>query len=394
MLYEDKLKFEEELLNRFYNTPINLSEFREFAKADAPILTTTTGFFNPVYGASAYMQLNQSSVLFNALPKFAYQRAGFRARTTRVKNSGVGIGENSLIPDSVKPEKVQVNVGIKEMAMSIEVSQRQLLLSDSKDDVSFDLALELEMVRRDFAYAIDKDINENVTNLASNNIESIDRVVSSYSEVSNCGDLQANDADIYGLNRDAGPTWADAYVNHNNGTTRTISEGIVTDLIHKTLAAGANPSTQIWYTGADTWEQLTRIFQTQIRYSQPSDYKAGTSPATSGEAKGLNFGVELGTLYGRPVYVAPTGKVAASGSEGDGPAISNLYLLDIGTDPIYNEPYLGIKVLMPPMLAQTRLENYPAHGKLGTKILLYAAMELECKRFNIQGKARDLAAAY
>ncbi|MFH7835149.1 MAG: hypothetical protein QXL51_00960 [Candidatus Aenigmatarchaeota archaeon] len=367
-----------------------LEEVKAMAKADAPILSNTTGFFNAVYGAQVFQQLNTSSTLFGVLPKFPYQRSGFRAQTTRFVDSGVGAAENATIGtggiETVKPTLVQVNVGIKEQAVAFEFSQRMKLLANTKDDAAFDVANILEAAKQSFIYAIDTDMNQNVTTTASANIESIDRVVSSYSEVHNCTDVDSNDADIYGLDRDMGASWADAYVSHNSATNRPISDAIVRELIANTVKAGANPSTQIWYTGTDTYEQLVSLYQTQMRYAGPEIFKARTN-VNDGEAGGINFGMEMGTLYGRPIYVAPAGKVAASGGAGK---ISNLYLLDIGIDPVYNEPKLGIKVLQAPITIQTNMENYPAHQKLGNKYLLYSAMELECKRFNIQGKARDL----
>jgi len=376
---------------RLYNEMINKNyggvsrspeELKALYKTDAPVLSSTTGFWNTVYGASVLQQLNTSSSLFNLLPKFPYQRGGYRAQTTRFKDSGIGVAENAAIPDSVKPTQAAVAVPIKEHALVIEYSERMRLLANTKDDVGFDVAATLERAKQSFAYAIDADLNTDVTTLASSNIESIDRVVSSYAEVTNCSDLTAGDADIYTMDRDAAATWYDAYVSHNSGTARELTDGIVRDLISNSVSAGANPSTQVWYSGVDTYNKLLSLYESQIRYAS-----AAFTPKTnvnSGEAGGINYGQEMATLYGRPVFVNPTSKVATNGT------IANLYLLDVGHDPVYGEPYLGIKVLQAPIVAETRMVNYPAHAKLGNEDIIYAAMELECKRFNIQAKARDL----
>jgi hypothetical protein len=268
--------------------------------------------------------------------------------------------------------------------MAIEYSYRMLLLSKTSDDVAMDVAQELEYGKNNFAYLMNVELNTDVTTLASTHMESIDRVVSSYAEVTNCTDLSANDADIYGIDRDAAASWADAYVNHNSGTVRALSKKIVSGLIEQTGRKGAIAADQFFYTGSDTWEQLTLLYDTQIRYTDPTPSQ-GVNPAEDGKGKGASFGKELGTLYGRPVIVAPAGEVVANGD------ISNLYLLSTQYDPIYREPALGIKVLQAPIMAESKLVEYPKHAKLGNEHLIYSAMELECKRFNIQGKARDLA---
>jgi len=388
MLGPENVRLLEEMIEQNYgNVPRSPAEIRDIAKTDAPILSTTTGYFNATFGASVFQQLNESAVLFGLLPKFAYKRSGFRAQTTRFKNSGIGVAENAAVPDSVKPTMAQITVGIKEQAITMEYSERQRLLAGTMDDVGFDVAQLLERAKQSFAYALDADMNVAMETLASNNIESIDRVCSSYAEITNCGET-AGDADIYGLDRDAAATYADAYVSHNSNTARALSDKIVRSLVSNTTLAGADPKTQFWYTGEDTYSNLCAMYGTQMRYVQPSDnpFRASTNPTQDGKGGGSNFGMEMATLYGRPIYVAPSDKVVKSGTS----VISNLYLLDIGYDAIYREPKLGVKVLQAPIIAETTLANYPAHAKLGNEHVLYSAMELECKRFNIQGKARDL----
>jgi hypothetical protein len=364
------------------------------AKADAPMLTTTdtNGLFNTQFGASIFRQLNESAVLFGALPQYAYSRNGYRAQTTRFLDSGAGQAQNASLPDTIKPTTATVTVGLNEDAITVEYSERlRLLATKSKDDAA-DLAALLDRAKGSFVYAIDADMNVAVsTALAGYNIESIDRVVSSYDELNSCS-VTAQYCDIYGLDRDGGATWADAVVDHNSGTTREIDDSVVQTLMQKTMANGADPKAQFWYTGTDTARQLRSLYQNQLRYNSPAENNpVGASVEDGGKAAGYNFGVEMGTLFGRPLYVAPSGKVAATGTSSP---LSNLYLLSTQFDSYYQEPALGIKVLQAPMIAQTMLSTYPAHQKLGNKFVLYAAMQLECKRFNIQGKARDLKAAF
>ena len=363
----------------------------DMMKADNPMTTAAPdgGRYNAVFGASLFQQLQTSSVLFGALAKFAYSRAGYRARTTRYliasgsTEKGVNVAENGAVPETGASDTVEVTVGIKEQAATIEVSERMRLLAMKNDDMAMDVAQELEYAKNNFMYKINEALNTDVTTLPTTNVESIDRIVSSYAEVTNCSDVTASDADIYGMDRDAAASWNDAYVDHNSGTARAISKKIVANLVDQTVRAGAQPNDQFWYTGSDTWAQLMLLYDSQIRYMDPGA-TGMTNPTGDGKGQGINLGKEMATLYGRPVYVAPAGSVVANGN------VSNLYLLSSQFDPVYKEPVLGMKVLQAPIIAQTTMVNYPIHAKLGNKYLIYSAMELHCNRFNVQGKARDL----
>jgi uncharacterized protein (UPF0254 family) len=365
----------------------------DMAKTDLPHTTSSPdgGRYNAVFGAALFQQLQTSSVLFGALPKFAYSRSGFRVRKSRYVTSAggseatVAVSENGAVPDSVASDTLEVTVGTKEQALAIEISERMRLLATKNDDIAMDVANELEYAKQNFMYLINAKLNEDVTTVASTSVESIDRVVSSYAEVANCtGDVHTNDADIYSQDRDAAASWCDAYVDHNSSTTRALSKKIVAGLVDQTVRAGAVPTDQFWYTGSDTWAQLMLLYDSQVRYVQP-EATGLTNPTADGKGQGINVGKEMATLYGRPVYIAPAGAVTANGD------ISNLYLLTGQYDPVYKEPVLGIKVLQAPIIAQTNLVNYPAHAKLGNEYLLYSSMELHCSRFKVQGKARDLA---
>ena len=386
---EGNLRLYNEVVEKFYGNAIA----SDMAKTDLPITTASPDAYryNVFYGAAVFQQLQTSSVLFGRLAKFPYGRNGYRARKTRYLTTSAGseyvpsTTENASIADTVSSNTVAITVEAQEVQQRINYSQKMLLLSKTNADVALDVANELSYAQSNFIYQINALLNDSIDNAVHTTaIETIDRVVSSYSEVTNCSDVGgANKAGIYSQDRDAAASWVDAYVDHNSDVARPISKKIVTGLMNQTLAAGADPNTQFWYTGSDTWQQLTLMYDSQIRYQEPAEH--GTFPTGDGKAVGAAMGKEVGTLYGRPVYVAPAGVAPTTGG-----TISNLYLLDDHYDPVYKEPLLGIKMLQAPMMVESRFENYPIHGKLGSTHALYAAMQLECKRFNIQGKARDL----
>ena len=88
----------EELQNSAYEG------LQDVNKADAPLLSNTTGSFNTVFGAEAWMQLNQKTNLFSVLPKKPFQQSGFRIETAYPGTLGTGgTAETAGLPDTIKP---------------------------------------------------------------------------------------------------------------------------------------------------------------------------------------------------------------------------------------------------------------------------------------------------
>ena len=52
-------------------------------KADAPIVTSTAGVFNAIYGAYAWAQLNLEANAFGILPKNPWDKSGWRLITAK-----------------------------------------------------------------------------------------------------------------------------------------------------------------------------------------------------------------------------------------------------------------------------------------------------------------------
>ena len=52
-------------------------------KADAPITTSTVGVFNAIYGAYAWAQLNLEANAFGILPKYPWDKSGWRVITAK-----------------------------------------------------------------------------------------------------------------------------------------------------------------------------------------------------------------------------------------------------------------------------------------------------------------------
>lgn len=353
-------------------------------KADAPVLTTTTGVFNPVFGAQAFSQLNMEGNAFAALPKYPWQKSGWRAITADAGSAADGgVSENGAIPDTIKPTFAEIEVSVGEVSHSFDISYSNELLANTGDDS----IAKMEALRTYFAALHAKRINEqllvDVDTAYSSGFESIDRVVSSNAEVSNLS-LDANDADIYGLDRDGGATWADAVVDDNSGTDRTFQLSLVEDTLATLEANGAR--TNIILTGSDTKWRIISQAQNSVRYRgilSSETVSLGVNGVSTEE--GMNFGVRVRAIYDIPL-------ISSQAVPKD--TISRIYLLDTTLQAETGVPRLGIAMLSPTLYFESGMSaanpNPFAIGRFGTEGLFYTAGQLVCTFFKAQGKIRDL----
>jgi len=86
-------------------------------KADAPITTSTAGVFNAIYGAYAWAQLNLEANAFGILPKYPWDKSGWRVITAKPvlnTNSGNtvlgGTAEGGTIAETIKPTLQEIDV--------------------------------------------------------------------------------------------------------------------------------------------------------------------------------------------------------------------------------------------------------------------------------------------
>ena len=56
----------------------------ELLKADAPMMSTTAGTYQAIYGRKVWSQLNQEFNAFSILPKRPWERSGWRVITERL----------------------------------------------------------------------------------------------------------------------------------------------------------------------------------------------------------------------------------------------------------------------------------------------------------------------
>lgn len=340
----------------------------EFQKADNPILSTTTGVYNPIFGAKVWSQLNQEQNVFALLPKAVWDKSGWRVITGRAAASGGGVAENATLPDTIKPTFLEVSTKPKIIAHTFNASEMETFLGAKDDGLGDVMKVLREEMAKHHAEMINKMLLADVNTTITNDIESIDRVVSSSTEETNC--LTAGDADIYGIDRSA-VTWADAYVDENADVDRTFTIDLLDTALTNVRKNGGIPKVII--TGYDTLERIHQALQAQQRFLD-SRTIVPTYNGVRG-VEGVEAGFTVASYQGIPII--PSKDVLQD-------TISRIYILD--TD------YLFFKVALPTMYFESGMSKKDPFGinYLGDEGLYRTMGELICTRFNVHGKIRDM----
>ena len=352
-------------------------------KADAPLISTTTGTYNPVFGAYAWSQLNYEANVFGLLPKYPWTRSGFRAKTARISTGCIdGVAENGAIPDCVKPTYAEQTPTLKSMAHPFSVSEVQdYLATESVDD---DYLGGVEYMRQDMAIEHKNQVNQalcrDVEDLASYRIESIDRICSSYAESALLS--AATDSDVYGDTlRSTSASWKDATCSHNSDVDRDLTDSVLRTHLNSVTANGGRPTVII--TGHDTYAAIQGLYLNQMRYDGTlgkGDFSVGVNGIQT--QTGMGFGVNVATLYGYPLIVSH-----------DCPqdTLSRIYTLDTSGGET-GEPRLGLKIAKPTQYFETGMKTGDPFGinRLGNEGMYRIMGELVCTFFKAQGKIRDL----
>lgn len=341
-------------------------EIMNVVKADDPLLTNTSGTFNDVYGAEVWNQLNEKAKTWGVLPKKPYKKAGFVIKTARGVTLGAGgVAENGAIPDTVKPTYEQGAITLKHVLHSYNSSMlKNLRAAVGNDDISID------QVREDIGQEHIRSINQmfhvDVSTLAGDNFESLDRICSSQADESNNAD--AGDADIYGFDR-SGSTNYDAYVDENAGTDRVLTKDQLRTAV-RTIEQNSGERPNVIITGFDTAGDLDALFESQGRMSVERVRTGVNGIQTDAGNDAL---IQVSTVLEIPVI---TDDAVVQDT------ISRIYLL--------NTDYVWFEVARPTRNIQTTENDIVLLDEVGIKGTFLTAGELKCVRFSAQGKIRDL----
>jgi len=379
----------------------------DIMKADAPILTTETGIYNPIYGAKVWSQLNLEANVFAMLPKAIWDHSGFRALKARAFVPGDagapswtvapgGLAEGSALPDTTKPGWVQLYSKPKVVGHTFNVAEMIQYLGAIDDSLGDVMRQMREYMGLHHAEHVNRMLTaEGVKSSAAqegNDIQTVDRMLSA--KVESDGTLKmadgstaphadSNDVYVNGTRIDRSDTanaWADAIISYsaNNPTLRSLTLDVIDDMFRRVWLAGGTP--KVIMTGYDTLKATQRLLQAQQRFVE---YR--TVVPTYGGVRGIegiSAGFIVATYNGVPII--PSKNCLIDQPAGTPAGISRFYMFD--TD------YMLMKVAKPTQYFEAGIStgNPFAINFIGDKGLYRTMTDLILTRFNVQAKARDL----
>lgn len=347
-------------------------------KADDPTLTSTTSYLTTTYGPILWNQINMEANAWGLMPKKPWDRRGWRLIKTRSATGG-GMAENATLPETDQPDLAVASAAPKTIAHNFDLSWQALLESRGQDDVVGDPMATYR------AYTADehaKDLNgylmQDCDTLAGDNIESIDRLTATTSEITGAS-YDAADEDIFGIDKSANAT-LEPYSDHNSDVDRALTIPILNALIRniRPYASDRSMKNHIFLTGHDTADKVAELLQAQQRFMD-----VNISPSTGVTRSGVSTreGVDGGfsVMQYRNVGIFETIDATQDGA-------SRFYGLDMG--------HTFIKVLAPTQYFQTGVESGDPFilDKLNEEGMYVTLAELNSTMFKSNGKVRDIIA--
>jgi len=338
------------------------------------------GWLEVTYGRKAWTCLNYEANVFAMLPKEAWGTTGYRIEVSEAGDyASGGVKEKGQLPDTVKPSWEEIRCRPKTVMHGFDLSEIAEFISHVDD--ALDILPELrESLGKAHRHHINEQLTCNVTNTvpAQTGFESIDRVVSSNSEVTNCGDVDAGDADICNIDRDTASSCFDAIVDHNSNVDRDLTLALIDGVLQQVWQNGGQ--TDVIITGYDTLFHWSQLLEAERRYLEV----AKVVPAfggVRGPAAGVEGGFLVSTYMGIPIL--PSQDVVQD-------TISRIYFLDT-KDPDQPGNVLAFAVVKPTQYFETGFdEDMILMNQLGIEGWYKTIGELRCRVFNRQGKLRDL----
>jgi len=348
----------------------------DILKADAPLMSTTAGTYQAIYGRKVWSQLNQEFNAFSILPKKPWERSGWRILTERADfTKGGGIAENGTLPDTSRPEFLHVAAKPKTVAHTFDLSEVSMFLSDKDDGLGDVRQVLKEEMGKHHAEHINRMLLEDVDTPAGNEFESLDRLTSDPDKMTTgTAHVSATtDHDIYSITRDGSAAFHSAEVDVAS-SNRNLSLNQMDGLFQQLWTRGGNP--KVMLTGYDTLMRVQQLLQSQQRFM---DSKRVT-PTYNGVkgVPGLEAGFIVATYNGVPMI--PTKDMPDEGAS----TLSRIYYLD--TD------YLWFQTAIPTQYYESGIETGDpfAINRLGQEGLYRTMGELWCSFFGASGSIRDL----
>lgn len=364
----------DDVLNKLY-TPVYPAG-SDLAKVDAPVLTDTAGVLNTIFGAMVYSQFNLEANAFGLLEHRPYQ-GGIRVKSARATTvASGGVPDHGTIPETVKPTYTPVTITKKTIAHAINWSALLEVSAPYYDSIRVPEQFKMDMILEHIK-CLNEQVLTNVTTLPGDSIESLDRAFSSYSEVTNCADVDAGDANIYGIDRDTALGWSDSQTLHNNNVDRVFHVGYLEDMIDAVKPAHYatfDPKDYYYLTGYDTGRRISQELDNQQRFIETTSQVFNLNGVASSEP-GFSVVRKVASFDNIPIY--ETADMVADG-------ISRVYLIN------KNHAWWG-SLLPTVALDYGLLSRSDPSGLdvLGDETLILTMGEFIVDNFSVHSKGRD-----
>ena len=351
----------------------------DILKADAPLMSTTAGTYQAIYGRKVWSQLNQEFNAFSILPKKPWERSGGRIITSKPSfNVGGGLAENATLPDTTKPDFLHVAAKPKTIGHSFDLSEVSMFLSDKDDGLGDVRQVLKEEMGKHHADHINRMLLQDVDTPAGNDLESLDRLTTDPAKMTTTqGAVSAlTDHDLYSITRDGSVGCHSAEVDvggdaSTSATNRNLSLNQLDGLFQQIWTRGGNP--KVMLTGYDTLMRVQQLLQSQQRFME-SKRVTPTYNGVKG-VPGIEAGFIVATYNGVPLI--PSKDVTTDG-------ISRIYYFD--TD------YLWFQTAIPTQYFESGIETGDpfAINRLGQEGLYRTMGEVWDAFFGAGGSIRDL----
>ena len=354
----------------------------DILKADAPLLSTTAGTYQAIYGRKVWSQLNQEFNAFSILPKKPWERSGWRIITSKPSfDVGGGLAENATLPETTKPDFLHVAAKPKTIGHSFDLSEVSMFLSDKDDGLGDVRQVLKEEMGKHHADHINQMLTKDVDTPAGNDLESLDRITTDPSVMTTTQTAVSatTDHDLYSITRDGNSEFHNAEVDVGGdastaATNRNLSLNQLDGLFQKIWVRGGNP--KVMLTGYDTLMRVQQLLQSQQRFME-SKRVTPTYNGVKG-VPGIEAGFIVATYNGVPLI--PSKDVVQDTS-----GISRIYYFD--TD------YLWFQTAIPTQYFESGIETGDpfAINRLGQEGLYRTMGEVWDSFFGAGGSIRDLA---
>lgn len=342
----------------------------EIRKENAPVITSTTGIRNILYGATLNSQVVTEANAFSILPKKPW-KSGYRAITAAGLTSGGNVTETGAIPDTLKPTFAAVDVTPHRIQRSTNISETEMLLEGKDDTVKWSDII--NYTASEFKNTLNRNILADADGAATDGtiITPLDRIIGSYDEVAGT-ELTTDEGDVYGIDRDAAATWTDAQVSHAGSsgteTDRTLTLRLIDDVIAACEPYWDSDKNKVILTGYDTAARIAQLERPKEVY--PTDaYVEFTVEGI--KVKGKEAGIPVATYNGIPI-------IRSNNVVKD--TISRIYILDLD--------HISLDTLKPISYIETT--DPFVQNTFGKEGVFSWIGEIWCDRFAAQGKVRGL----